>query len=81
MRLRWEMSGGSIEGFCPMKKKSVMRKTNEHSKCKTPTMERSVFAGDTDFSGIPLRDIIEHFKRWKTDADDTINELKIRQSP
>jgi hypothetical protein len=36
---------------------------------------RSAIAGDTDYTGTKLADVQKNLSDWKTDAEDTIDEL------
>ncbi len=38
--------------------------------------ERSPFAGDTDYTGVPMRDILLHLKDWRRNTDATIEKIK-----
>ncbi len=38
--------------------------------------ERSPFAGDTDYTGVPMQDIILHLEDWRRNTDATIEKIE-----
>ncbi len=37
---------------------------------------RSIFAGTTDYTGVPLADIVEHLEAWVENTEDSIKQLE-----